>query len=99
MQVKKYCRMLKGSILQNAQGEHSAVLLTFIKLPFVFKTFVSSIFEWPFYTDFTLHVNYFYLYRYGVISCCWHLNPEERPKFSQLLACLQDFYTALGRFI
>ena len=27
-------------------GEHSAILSTFIKLPFVFKTFVWSIFEW-----------------------------------------------------
>ena len=40
---QKYCRM-----------EHSAILLTFIKLPFVFKTFVLSIFEWPFYTGFTV---------------------------------------------
>ena len=40
------CRML--------QGEHSAILLTFIKLPFVIKIFVLSIFEWPFYTDFTV---------------------------------------------
>ena len=38
---QKYCRML--------QGEHSAILLTFIKLPFVIKMFVLSIFEWPFY--------------------------------------------------
>ena len=38
----KYCRML--------QGEHFAILLTFIKLPFVIKIFVLSIFEWPFYT-------------------------------------------------
>ena len=30
-----YCKML--------QGEHSAILLTFIKLPFVFKIFVLSI--------------------------------------------------------
>ena len=30
------------------QGEHSAILLTFIKLPFVIKIFVLSIFEWPF---------------------------------------------------
>ena len=37
--------------------------------------------------------------RFSVMACCWALNPEERPKFSQLLACLQDFYTALGRFI
>ena len=36
------------------QGEHSAILLTFIKLPFVIKTFVLSIFEWPFYTGFNV---------------------------------------------
>ena len=30
------------------QGEHSAILLTFIRLPFVIKIFVLSIFEWPF---------------------------------------------------
>ena len=38
---QKYCRML--------QGEHSAILLTLIKLPFVFKIFVLSIVERPFY--------------------------------------------------
>ena len=42
----KYCRML--------QEEHSAILLTFIKLPFVIKIFVLSIFEGPFYTGFTV---------------------------------------------
>ena len=36
---QKYCRML--------QGEHSAILKTFIKLPFVIMTFVLSIFECP----------------------------------------------------
>ena len=36
------------------EWEHSSILLTFIKLPFVIKTFVLSIFEWPFYTDFTV---------------------------------------------
>ena len=46
---QKYCRML--------QGEHSAILSTFTKLPFVIKTFVLSIFEWPFYTDFTVCKN------------------------------------------
>ena len=40
---QKYCRM------------HSAILSTFIKLPIVFKTFVSSIFEWPLKTGFTLY--------------------------------------------
>ena len=43
---QKYCRML--------QGERSAVLLTFIKLPFVIKIFVLSIFEWPFNTGITV---------------------------------------------
>ena len=37
------------------QGEHSAILLTFINLPFVIKIFVLSIFEWPFYTGFTVY--------------------------------------------
>ena len=37
---QKYCRML--------HGEHSAILSTFIKLPFAIKIFVLSNFEWPF---------------------------------------------------
>ena len=37
--------------LQNALLENSAILFTFIKLPF--KTFVLSIFEWPLKTCFT----------------------------------------------
>ena len=41
---QEYCRML---LL-----EHSAILLTFIKLPFVIKSFVLSDFEWQFCTDF-----------------------------------------------
>ena len=45
---QKYCRML--------QGEHSAILLTFIKLPFVIKIFVLSIFEWLLKTGFTVYV-------------------------------------------
>ena len=39
------------------QGEHSAILSTFIKLPFVIKIFVLSIFEWPFYTGFTVFLS------------------------------------------
>ena len=35
-------------------SEHSAILLTFIKLPFVINIFVLSIFEWSFYTGFTV---------------------------------------------
>ncbi|XP_064639327.1 tyrosine-protein kinase RYK-like [Lineus longissimus] len=36
---------------------------------------------------------------FAVMACCWALSPDDRPKFSQLLVCLQDFYTALGRYI
>ena len=43
---QKYCRML--------QVEHSAILSTLIKLPFVIKIFVLSIFEWPLKTGFTV---------------------------------------------
>ena len=39
------------------QGEHSAILSTFIKLPFVIKNFVLSIFEWPLKTGFTALFN------------------------------------------
>ena len=42
----KYCRILQESILQ--------YFLTFIKLPFVFKTFVLSIFEWTLRKGFTI---------------------------------------------
>ena len=47
---QKYCRML--------QGEHSAILLTFITLPLVITIFILSIFEWPLKTGFTVHVYY-----------------------------------------
>ena len=40
--------------MQNAPREHSAILSTFIKLPFDFKTFVLSIFEWPLKIGFTV---------------------------------------------
>ena len=43
---QKYCRML--------QREHSAILSTFIKLLFVIKSFVLSIFGWPLKTGFTI---------------------------------------------
>ena len=46
---QKYCRML--------QREHSAILLTFIKLPFAIKTFLLSIFKWPLKTVLTVYEN------------------------------------------
>ena len=58
---QKYCRML--------QGEHSAILLAFIKLPFVIKISVLSVFEWPFYTGFTLPSNAFATVTQRLIRC------------------------------
>ena len=37
-----------------AEGEHSAIPLTFITLPFTIKIFVLSVFEWPLKTGFTV---------------------------------------------
>ena len=37
------------------QGEHSAILSTFIKLPYVIKIFVLSICEWSLKTGFTVY--------------------------------------------
>ena len=48
------------------QGEHSAILLTFIKVPFVIKIFVLSIFEWSLYTSFIVHLNSCML---GIFAC------------------------------
>ena len=62
---QKYCRML--------QGEHSAILSTFIKLPFVINTFVLSIFEWPFYTGFTV-ISYVHKV---ILYTCMHIHPEQ----------------------
>ena len=60
---QKYCRML--------QGEHSAILMTFIKLPCVIKIYVLSIFEWPLKTDFTV---------YSSVACCTIYHVPHRCK-------------------
>ena len=39
------------------QGKQSTILSTFIKLIIVIKIFVLSIFEWPFYTGYTVNSN------------------------------------------
>ena len=44
------------SIAECSKGEHSAILSSFIKLPFSIKIFVFSIFEWPLESGFTVYV-------------------------------------------
>ena len=67
---QKDCRLL--------EGEHSAKLSTFIKLPFVIKTFILSIFEWPFYTDFTVLLRTSYLLQFFVYNFCYSIYDHHR---------------------
>ncbi|KAG8580378.1 hypothetical protein GDO81_007271 [Engystomops pustulosus] len=36
---------------------------------------------------------------FAVMACCWALDPEERPKFQQLVQCLTEFHSALGAYV
>uniref|UniRef100_A0AAX7V4I4 Tyrosine-protein kinase RYK n=1 Tax=Astatotilapia calliptera TaxID=8154 RepID=A0AAX7V4I4_ASTCA len=36
---------------------------------------------------------------FAVMACCWALDPEERPKFQQLVQCLTEFHAALGAYV
>ena len=57
------------------QGEHSAILSTFIKLPFAIKIFVLSICEWSFYTGFTVYAKIFFILVWyvelGMVHCIY----------------------------
>ena len=66
---QKYCRML--------QGEHSAILLTSIKLSFSITTLVLSIFKWPLKTGFTaISFRFFstYMSKFEKLMCIFCLN-------------------------
>ena len=58
------------------QWEHSAILSTFIKLPFVIKIFVLSSFEWPLKTGFTVFV---FLQVFGL---CGDFDGNQRNDFT-----------------
>ena len=82
---QKYCRMV--------QREPYAILLTFIKLSFVFKTYVLFIFEWPLKTGFTVYLHNSLVWRstkmanwYKVLSWNW-LNSfsQKTVYFTQFL--------------
>ena len=62
-----YRLMQVKSIAECAKGEHSAILSTFIKLPFSIKIFVLSIFEWPLESGFTVYV----IVIHGLSACMW----------------------------
>ena len=45
--------------VKGIEGEHSAILSSVIKLPFVIRIYILSIFEWPFYTDLTAYIRFY----------------------------------------
>lgn len=36
---------------------------------------------------------------FAVMAYCWAMSPDERPTFSQLIGCLQEFHTQLTRYV
>ena len=66
------------------QGVHSAIRLTFLKLPFVIKNFVLSIFEWPFYIDVTVFTQNGEIYRVTHLS----ITSTAKPCHPEDIYCL-----------
>ena len=54
--LKDYAALMRVKSIAECKGKHSAILSTFIKLPFVIEICVLSIFEWPLETGFTVLV-------------------------------------------
>ena len=71
--------MTNPRLMQVKSIADSAILSTFIKLPLVIKIFVLSIFEWPFYTGFTV------LQKYYVRSAISSSTNPCHDKYSYLL--------------
>ena len=69
--------------------EHSAILWTFIMLPFVFKTFVLSSFEWQLKISFTeLHLICFHNFRQNPITVHYewlYKTTKMYPRFFRIL--------------
>ena len=81
---QKYCRML--------QGEHSAILLTCIKLPFSIKTLFLSIFKWPLKTGFTVF-HFFYNLFQPIISLALPLLCYQNVCFYiSILQCIHVYF-------
>ena len=69
MQVKSFAECSKG--------EHSAILSTLIKLPFVIKISVLSIFEWQFKTGLTVLYHKMIASEYQIISKAIFIQPSK----------------------
>ena len=66
--------------------EHYAILSTFIKLPFVIKIFDLSIFEWPFYTGFTVCGKFSY-----AIEEVTNISVDQKA-WMRMLVCIYIFF-------
>ena len=88
---KTDCHLMQVKVLQNAPKEHSAILSTFIKLPFVFKTIVLSVFEWALKTGFTvfkLEHELGWSLTYGMVCSNFDFkHVQHKPKYSK--TCLK----------
>ena len=76
------------------QGEHSAILLTFIKLPFVIKIFVLSVFKWPLKTGFTVTV-----YLQLVQAMPWSTPPRIDDEWKKKVAAEMLASLSAGRLV
>ena len=82
------------------QGEHSAILSTFIKLLFVIKIFVLSIFEWPLKTGFTsilLYCLVTHLFQLYTVKYHYRMVPNTEHGTAPRLAVdsIRAFYNAV----
>ena len=88
------------------QGKHSAILLSFIKLPFVLKIFVLSLFEWPLKTGFTVQCTYRLFSQKGLHHLTgatiqvanlvnYKCHPQENGKYCRTPQVLLSSFSAL----
>ena len=40
-----------------------------------------------------------FFFRFAVMGYCWAMSIDERPTFTQLNICLQEFYAQLTRYV
>ena len=76
------CEDQKSKVLQNALREHSAILLTFIKLPFIINTFVMSIFWVAAYDRFLMYIHNLQGNRMFIFL--WHSSFSVKPHYMSL---------------
>ena len=83
------------------QGEHSAIHSTIIKLQFVIKIFVLSIFRWPFYIGFIVNKKFCILSIFALPPLNTHAEASIRARglnFSPSLHLHQYFEYASNGF-